>query len=179
MQRYTTTTILLHWLIAALIVATFLLGLTMVDIHGLTPTKLKYFSWHKWLGVTVLGLACLRMLWRLKNPAPAYPAGMPRWEQVSAHALHSLLYVLIFAVPISGYCYSLAAGVPVVYLGVLPLPVLMAPNPELKPLLKLAHYVLNMILLGGVGLHVLAAFKHLFIDRDGVFKRILPRSIIN
>lgn len=63
---------------------------------------------------------------------------------------------------------------PVVYLGIVPLPVLLAPNPELKPLLKLTHYTLNMILLGAVILHVLAALKHHFIDRDGVFKRILP-----
>ena len=65
MRRYTLTAIALHWLMAILIIAAFLLGLTMVDIPGLTPTKLKYFSWHKWLGVTVFGLACLRLLWAL------------------------------------------------------------------------------------------------------------------
>lgn len=174
MQRYTNTAILLHWLMALLIVAAFALGLTMVDIPGLTPTKLKYFSWHKWLGVSVLGLACLRLLWRLAHPAPAYPAGMPAWQHQAAAALHGLLYLSIFAIPLSGYFYSLAAGVPVVYLGLVPLPVLIAPDPELKPLLKSVHYALNLLLLGGVGLHVLAALKHQFIDRDGVFKRILP-----
>ena len=71
MRRYTLTAIALHWLMAILIIAAFLLGLTMVDIPGLTPTKLKYFSWHKWLGVTVFGLACLRLLWALGHPAPA------------------------------------------------------------------------------------------------------------
>ncbi|WP_050461745.1 cytochrome b [Herbaspirillum autotrophicum] len=174
MERYTKTAISLHWLTALLIIAAFALGVTMVDIPGLTPTKLKYFSWHKWLGITVLGIACLRLLWRLSHPAPAYPFQMPRWQQAAAHALHLLLYFLIFAIPVSGYLYSLAAGVPVVYLGVVPLPVILAPNPELKPLLKLTHYTLNMILLGAVILHVLAALKHHFIDRDGVFKRILP-----
>lgn len=174
MQRYTNTAILLHWLMALLIVAAFALGLTMVDIPGLTPTKLKYFSWHKWLGITVLGLACLRVLWRLTHPAPAYPAGMPAWQHQAAAALHGVLYLSLFAIPLSGYLYSLAAGVPVVYLGLVPLPVLIAPDPELKPLLKSVHYALNMLLLGGVGLHVLAALKHHFIDRDGVFKRILP-----
>lgn len=174
MQRYTNTAILLHWLMALLIVAAFALGLTMVDIPGLTPTKLKYFSWHKWLGITVLGLACLRLLWRLTHPAPAYPAGMPAWQHQAAAALHGVLYLSLFAIPLSGYLYSLAAGVPVVYLGLVPLPVLIAPDPQLKPLLKSVHYALNMLLLGGVGLHVLAALKHHFIDRDGVFKRILP-----
>lgn len=174
MLRYTRVAVLLHWLMALFIVAAFALGITMVDIPGLTPTKLKYFSWHKWLGVTVLGLACLRLLWRLSHAAPLYPHSMPRWQQKSAHALHGLLYLLIFAAPLSGYFYSLAAGVPVVYLGVLPLPVLIGADAELKPILKQIHYALNMALLGGFALHVLASLKHHFIDRDGVLKRMLP-----
>lgn len=174
MEHYTKPAILLHWLIALLIIATFFLGLTMVDIPGLTPTKLKYFSWHKWLGVTVLALACLRLLWRLTHAAPAYPIQMPRWQQSAAHVFHALLYILIFAIPISGYFYSLAAGIPVVYLGLLPLPVVIDPDPALKPLLKTMHYWLNMTLATAVCLHVLAALKHLFIDRDGIFSRILP-----
>jgi cytochrome b561 len=174
MPRYTNTAMLLHWLMAILIVSAFALGLTMVDIPGLTPTKLRYFSWHKWLGITVLGLACLRLLWRLTHPAPAYPASMARWQKKAASALHLLMYFLIFAVPVSGYFYSLAAGVPVVYLGIIPLPVLIDANQAWKPILKLVHYWLNVTLLAGFCLHVLAALKHHFIDRDGVFKRILP-----
>jgi len=173
-DRYTLPAIALHWLIALLIVATFLLGLTMTDIPGLTPTKLKYFSWHKWMGVTVLGLACLRLLWRVTHKAPSYPDTMPEWQQHAAHLLHALLYVLIFAVPLSGYFFSLAAGVPVVYLGILPLPVFIAPDPHLKVLLRETHYALNMVLLGAVCLHVLAALKHLLIDRDRLFRRMLP-----
>jgi cytochrome b561 len=174
MSRYTKTAILLHWLMALLIIATFALGLTMVDLPGLTPTKLRYFSWHKWMGVTVLGLACLRLLWRLGHPHPPYPASMGRLPQQAASGLHGVLYVLFFAAPISGYFYSLSAGVPVVYLGVVPLPVLIGPNPALKPLLKETHFWLNMILAGGVGLHVLAALKHHFVDRDGILQRMLP-----
>lgn len=173
-DRYTLPAIALHWLIALLIAATFLLGLTMTDIPGLTPTKLRYFSWHKWMGVTVLGLACLRLLWRLMHKAPAYPNQMPKWQQRGAHIVHALLYVLIFAVPLSGYFFSLAAGVPVVYLGIVPLPVLIAPDPQLKVLLRETHYALNMVMLGAVCLHVLAALKHLLIDRDRLFQRMLP-----
>ncbi|HEX2603669.1 MAG TPA: cytochrome b [Oxalicibacterium sp.] len=173
-DRYTLPAIALHWLIALLIVATFLLGLTMTSIPGLTPTKLKYFSWHKWMGVTVLGLACLRLLWRLTHKAPSYPAGMSAWQQKAAHVVHALLYLLIFAVPLSGYFFSLASGVPVVYLGIVPLPVLIAPDPQLKAVLREMHYVLNMTLLALVCLHVLAALKHQFIDRDRLFSRMLP-----
>jgi cytochrome b561 len=174
MPRYTLPAIVLHWLIGLLIIGAFALGITMVDIPGITPTKLKYFSWHKWIGITVLGLACLRLLWRLGNKAPTYPASMAGWQQRAAHGLHGLLYVLMFAIPASGYFYSLAAGVPVVYLGIVPMPALIGPDPELKPLLKAVHYWLNMTLLTLFVLHVAAALKHQFIDRDGVLKRMLP-----
>jgi cytochrome b561 len=173
-KKYGGTAILLHWLVALLIIGAFTLGLVMVDIPGLTPTKLKYFSWHKWAGVTVLALACIRLLWRLSHPIPPYSYDMPRWQISAAHLLHLLLYVLIFAVPLTGYFYTLSAGVPVVYFGVIPLPVLIAPNPELKAVLKLAHYVLNMTMLACVIVHVAAALKHHFVDRDDVLKRMLP-----
>ena len=174
MQRYSNIAIALHWLIALLIVGTFTLGLVMTDIPGLTPTKLKYFSWHKWAGVTVLLLAALRLLWRLKNPAPAYPATMKPWEKQAAHLTHGALYVLMFAVPLSGYFFTLAAGVPVVYFGLFQLPVLIAKNPELKEALEPVHYWLNMLLAALVAGHVLAALKHQFIDRDTVLRRMLP-----
>jgi cytochrome b561 len=173
MQRYTRTAMLLHWLMALMIVSNFALGVTMVDIPGLTPTKLKYFSWHKWLGVTVLALACMRLLWRLFHPAPPYPSTMRGWEKAAARGTHGLLYVLMFAVPLSGYFLTLALGVPVVYLGIVELPVLIDRNPALKEPLETLHYVLNMILLAAVCVHVLAAFKHHLIDRDRIFKRIL------
>ena len=166
----------LAWLVARarLIIGTFTLGLVMVNIPGFTPTKLRYFSWHKWSGVTILALACLRVLWRLTHAAPPYQAGISRWQISAAHMMHILLYVLIFAVPLSGYFYSLAAGVPVVYLGLFPLPVLIAKNRELAEILKMAHYVLNMTMLVCVCLHFLAALKHHFIDRDEILKRMLP-----
>ncbi|HEY5799828.1 MAG TPA: cytochrome b [Burkholderiaceae bacterium] len=174
MQRYTRTAVGLHWAIALLIVAAFSLGVTMTDIPGLTPQKLKFYSWHKWLGVSVLTLAVVRVLWKLTHEAPPYPDSMARWQQSAAHALHGVLYILIFAVPLSGYFYSLASGVPVVWFGVLPLPVLMEADPVLKPVLKSLHYWLNMTLLACVVAHVLAALKHAMIDRDGMFRRMLP-----
>ena len=174
MPRYTTTAMLLHWLIALLIVAAFGLGLVMTDIPGITPTKLKYFSWHKWLGVTVLAMAALRLLWRLGHRPPAPPASIPVWQNRAAEAMHGLLYILMFAVPLSGYFYTLSAGIPVVYLGLFQLPVLMAANPELKPVLKEVHYILTMGMAAAVVAHALAALKHHFVDRDEVLKRMLP-----
>lgn len=174
MQSYTTTAKILHWLIALLIVAAFTMGLVMVDIPGFTPTKLKYFSWHKWLGVTVLALAAVRLLWRHRNRPPAHPAGMSAWQLKAADYTHVLLYVLMFAVPLSGYLYTTAAGVPVVYLGLFPIPAAFEADTALKALLKPVHYWLNMGLAALVFMHVAAALKHHFVDRDEVLKRMLP-----
>jgi cytochrome b561 len=174
MLRFNRPAIALHWLMALLIIATFGLGWIMTDIPGFTPTKLKYFSWHKWLGVTVLLLAAIRLLWRLMHKAPPYPASMPMWQQNAAHALHGFLYLMFFALPITGYFYSLAAGIPVVYLGIIPLPVLIEPNPELKLILKSVHIWLTKGLLLAVILHFAAAMKHHFIDRDAILQRMLP-----
>ena len=174
MQRYTNTAVALHWLIALLIVGTFTLGLVMTDIPGISPTKLRYFSWHKWAGVTVLFLACARMLWRVRHRPPALPGAMPAWQRRAAHGLHHLLYLLIFAVPLSGYFYTLATGYPVVYFGLFQLPVLIAKNKALADTLEPVHYWLNMVMAGLVVLHVLAALKHHFVDRDDTLRRMLP-----
>ena len=174
MRRYSIPAIVLHWLMAIAIIGTFTLGLVMTDIQGISMAKLRYTSWHKWAGVTILALAALRLLWRLFNKPPAYPAGLPRWQHGAAHGLHLALYVLMFAVPLSGYFFSLAAGYPVVYFSKFPLPVLISPDPVLRDTLRGLHYWLNMLLAGLVALHVLAALKHLFIDRDGIMQRMLP-----
>lgn len=174
MQRYAPTAIAFHWLTAVLIVGTFTLGLVMTDIPGLTPTKLKYFAWHKWAGVTVLVLSALRLLLRLRSPAPAYPPAMPAWQHYAAHGSHALLYLLMFGVPLSGYFYTLAAGVPVVYFGLFQLPLLIEPNLALKPVLKAVHYWLNIGMAAMVVMHIAAALKHLAVDRDGITQRMLP-----
>jgi cytochrome b561 len=172
-QRYTTPAIIFHWLVALMIIGAFSMGLVMTEM-SLSPTKLKYYSWHKWAGVTILAIATLRLLWRLSHPAPPYPASMPAWQKSGANVLHGLLYALMFAVPISGYFYTLSAGFPVVYFGLFELPVLIDKNEALKPILKGVHFWLNMTLASAVALHVAAALKHQFIDRDGVLKRMLP-----
>lgn len=174
MPRFTKTAIFFHWLIALMIIGAFTMGLVMTDIPGITPTKLKYYTWHKWAGVTILLLATLRLLWRLSHKAPAYPASMPRWQQRVASVQHGLLYLLMFAVPLSGYFYTLSAGIPVVWFGVLELPVLIGADPVLKPQLKELHELLNWTLAALVLVHVGATLKHHFVDRDGILQRMLP-----
>lgn len=172
-SRYTRTAIVLHWLIALMIVVNFGLGLTMADMD-LSPQKLKFFSWHKWVGVTIFMLVCLRLLWRLGHPAPALPLSMPAWQARAAHLSHILLYVLMFVIPLSGWLYSSAAGKTVVYLGIVALPDLVAADKSLAETLKDVHEYLNYVFAAFVLMHIAAAWKHHLVDRDDVMSRMLP-----
>lgn len=169
---YTRTAVTLHWLTAVLIVAGFAIGLYAVDLK-LSPTKLKLYAWHKWIGVTVFALALARLAWRWRHPAPPLPAGMARWERLVAQTTHAALYVLLLVVPVTGWLMSSASGVPVVYFGVWQLPDLLGKDKAVADALKTVHYVLNKTLLALVVLHVGAALKHHFIDRDEVLRRML------
>jgi cytochrome b561 len=171
--RYTGIAIGLHWLIALAIIANFALGLTMADMT-LSPQKLKFFSWHKWVGVTIFMLVCLRLLWRLGHPAPALPDNMPGWQKTAAHFSHVLLYILMFVIPLSGWLYSSAAGKTVVYLGLITLPDLLQADKELAETLKDVHEYLNYLLAALVLTHAAAAWKHHLLDRDDVMARMLP-----
>lgn len=172
-RRYTSTAITLHWLTFALIAGGFSLALYMVDLP-LSPLKLKYFAWHKWIGVTVFLLVLTRIAWRLTHRPPALPPDVPLWQRRAAGATHILLYALIVIIPISGWLYSSASGVPTVYFGVLPLPDLVTKDKALAAQLKSVHVTLNYTLLAVVIAHVAAAIKHHFFERDDVLRRMLP-----
>jgi len=170
---YTRTAISLHWLVAALIFTGWGLGWYAHDLPA-SPDKLRYFSWHKWIGVTVFLLALLRASWRATHAPPPLPPTLPRWQVHAAHVSHLLLYVLMLALPLSGWLMSSAKGFQTVYFGVLPLPDLLANNEPLGKLLAEVHELLAFTLAAGVGLHVAAALKHRLIDRDDVLGRMLP-----
>ncbi len=177
MQRYSTTSIVLHWLIAILIIAAFAMGWYMSDLK-ISPTKLKLYAWHKWLGVSIFGLVAFRLLIRLIKGVPDYPDTMRAREKQLSNIMHSLLYVLMFAVPLSGYLYTYAAGFPVVYLGFLELPAIISPHPEWKENLKELHEMLTTGMLVLVGIHFAAALKHHLINKDGILQRMLPARFI-
>lgn len=173
-QRYGTTAIALHWLTALLIVWGFSVGISMVDLP-ISPQKFKYYAWHKWIGITVWLITCARLAWRWGHPAPPMPP-MPAWQTHAAHASHIALYALLLVIPLSGWIYSSSTGIQVVYLGLVPLPDLVAKDRDLAHVLRQVHVTLNFTLLGVVCLHALAALKHHFHDRDTVLTRMLPVS---
>ncbi len=172
-DHYTRTAVALHWIIALLIFVNLPLGVYMHDLP-LSPHKLRLFSWHKWIGVTVFLLAILRISWRSTHLPPPLPAGMQRWEKLAAQAIHYLLYLLILAIPLSGWLMSSAKGVQTVWFGVLPLPDLVSKDKELGDALTRVHIGLNLLMSGLLFAHIGAALKHHFIERDDILTRMLP-----
>ncbi len=170
--RYSTVAIALHWVMALAIVMTFSVGFYMADLP-FSPQRLKLYNWHKWAGVTLLALAALRLLWRLAHRPPA-DLPMPAWQARAAHLTHLGLYALFFAVPLVGWAYSSAAGFPIVWFGVLPLPSFVPADKELAELIKPWHAYLAYAMALLVALHVAGALKHRFVERDGLLSRMWP-----
>ena len=171
--HYTATAKLLHWLIALMIFGMLGFGFYMTGLD-LSPTKLELYSWHKWAGVTAFILLAIRLLWRATHRPPALPASMSATAQRMAHLGHLALYALMIAIPLSGWLMSSAKGFQTVYFGVLPIPDLLAKNPELGELLATLHGGLNLLLALTVLGHAAAALKHHFVDKDDVLRRMLP-----
>ena len=171
-ETYNRGAIALHWITAALIVANLVLGVSMVGLP-ISPRKLSWYVVHKSIGITIFLLTSLRLAWRALHPHPA-PVAMPAWQRRAAAASHAMMYALLFAIPVSGWVYSSATGVQVVYLGLVPLPDLVARNRALGDVLQLVHVGLNMLLVAVVCLHVAAAVRHHVVDRDRVLARMLP-----
>lgn len=171
--RYTPLAKLLHWLLALLIVGLLGVGWYMVDLP-VSVQRLKLFNWHKWAGITVLVLSALRLLWRLRHAPPALPASVPAWQRRAAGLTHGALYVLFFATPLLGWAYSSAAGFPVVWFGVVPLPDWLPRSRELAAMLKPWHGWLAYTLAALVVVHIAAALDHHWRAKDQLLRRMLP-----
>ena len=169
-HRYTTTAIVLHWVLAVALLGAVGVGTYMTDLP-LSPQRLKLYNWHKWAGITLLALSALRLLWRLAHPPPP-EVPMPAWQARLSRLTHRALYGLFFAVPLVGWAYSSAAGFPVVWFGVLQLPDFVPVDKALADWLKPWHGRLAWTLMALATLHVAAALKHQLIDRDGLMARM-------
>jgi cytochrome b561 len=172
-QRYTAVAQAFHWVIASLIVAQFALAWAAEDLP-LSVRKLALFARHKSIGMTVLMLVVLRLLWRRRNPPPELPAAMTRLERALARATHTLFYVLLFVMPITGWLMSSAKNYSVSWFGIFTWPNLIAPNDAAFKVLRVTHDYLSDALFAVTTLHIVAAFKHHFWNKDDVLTRMLP-----
>lgn len=163
----------LHWLTFILILSLGILGTIMTDLPN-GPLKIQIYTLHKSFGLTVLGLTALRLLWRLFSRTPDLLPGTPLWQAVIAKLTHASMYVLLFAIPLSGWLYNSAAGFPLKYFGLFKLPKLSGYNPELKHLAGDTHETLFYVLAALLLLHAGAALKHHYLDKDVTLTRMLP-----
>ena len=171
--RYSAVAQAFHWIIAALIVTQFTLA-SMAEDLPLGMHKLALLARHKSFGMTILMLAVLRLAWRLFNRPPPLPAGMSGIERFLARATHGIFYVLLFAMPLTGWLMSSAKNYSVSWFGLFTWPNLVAPNERWFELLKSTHELLAAVLFTVAILHILAALKHHFWNKDDVLKRMLP-----
>jgi cytochrome b561 len=172
-QAWGSLSIGLHWLTLVLILGLAMVGLLMTDLPN-GPQKIQLYALHKSFGLTVLGLTAIRLIWRLFSTTPEMAENTPAWQALIAKLTHGLLYVLLFAMPISGWLYNSAAGFPLKYFGLFKLPKLSGYDPQLKALAGEAHetffYILALLML----MHAGAALKHHYLDKDNTLTRMLP-----
>ena len=171
--RYGALAQLFHWIIAALIVTQFVLARMAEDLP-LGGRKLALLARHKSVGMTILMLAILRLLWRLKSAPPALPSGMSRIEQIAARWTHLAFYVLLFAMPLTGWMMSSAKSYSVSWFGLFTWPNLIAKNEAAFNFLRTTHDILSGLLFAVAVLHILAALKHHFWNKDDALLRMLP-----
>ena len=172
-ERYTGVAIFLHWLIALSIFCTMGLGVYMADL-SLSPPKIQLYTYHKWIGISILLLVVIRILWRITHRPPPLPSGMSEKEQRIAHGIAHGMYLFMLVVPLTGWLMSSALGKPVVLFNLLPLPDLIGADKQTGELLKEVHEICNYIFAALFSLHILASLKHHFKDRDGTLARMLP-----
>lgn len=173
LQRYNNISILLHWLMAALILVMFALGWYMSDLHD-SPLKHLLFSTHKSIGITLFLLLLLRIYWRLTHPKPPLPASLPDWQRRLADTVQVSIYVLLVAQPLSGYLSSSFSGYKTLFWGI-PLPHWGWKAPPLNQFFTDVHSVIAVLLCSLVVLHVCGAFAHLFLrGHANVLPRMLP-----
>ena len=173
-NSFNNTAILLHWAVAFLLMTQFLIGLDMVDIpKGPDSSRPFWFNIHKSIGIILGCLILFRLYWRLRSGVPESPAGNPKWERIAANLSHMLLYFCMFLMPISGLVGSLFSKYDLLFLGI-KIPKLFEHDIFIKELMTSIHQWTAYVFLAIICIHILAAVKHLVIDCDGVFERMMP-----
>jgi cytochrome b561 len=170
--RYTWQAMLLHWLLAVIVIGMLCLGFLLDDMPR-GATKDFYVDLHRSFGVLALMLVLLRIVWRARHTPPPLPLTVPRWQRRAAAATHGLLYLCILLQPLSGYLASSFGKSSVLFFGIA-LPHWAWDDKPLRSFFGEVHGIVGTALAVLIALHVLAALKHLLVDRDQVFQRMLP-----
>jgi cytochrome b561 len=163
-----------HWTVVLLILVQGTIGLILVELPK-TPSAIPVFTLHKSLGLTILTLAMLRLTWRVFDPRPAEPAGIPHSQALLARGGHALLYALLFAVPLTGWWFDSLSGLrPLYFFGLFEVPHLVAPDKALKDLASDTHETLFWLLIAVAAGHAAIALVHQFAHRNNILGRMWP-----
>jgi cytochrome b561 len=174
LSRYGIVAKSLHWLVVLGIVAQYLLAEAQEE-ESQSRGAMTAMDWHVSIGITLLALAVLRVVWRAAEVKPEWPTSMRGFERLLARVGHIGLYALLFALPLSGWLLLSVEGEALRLFGWFELPAIAPAGTEAREhLIEEVHEVLFNALFALAILHVLAALKHQFIDRDNVLKRMLP-----
>lgn len=178
-ERWGNIARILHWTIAVLILALIAVGSIMTDLPN-TPEKFQIYTWHKSVGLLVLALVVCRIVWRLGSRKPAEIKSIPLFMRAAAEVTHWALYVLMLAIPLSGWLSHSYGGFPLQLFGIsglnVPRLVTVAPDVghDLAENMGEIHGTLAWLLLAVVVLHAGAAFYHHFVRKDPVLARMTP-----
>jgi len=166
----------LHWGMALMVIILVSVGTYMAGLDKADPSKMELMGMHKTFGAIFMMLAIIRVIWSRINNSPKLPEVLATWEKLLSKAITAALYILMLAIPFSGYAMTNLFGYPVSIFGLVDLPVLFSKNPELGMLAKQAHPILVYTLMAALFAHIAGALKHRFIDaRDAdVLPRMLP-----
>ena len=174
-QSWGTVAKALHWVMALLIFTMFVLGWVAVA-YPLSPTKLDLFIWHKSIGLSLLGLVCVRLIWRVVNTTPMPPAAISSYEHTLARLGHATLYLLMILMPLSGYVINSTADFGFRFFGWVRVPNLIAPNKAWQETAETVHFVLFLAFVVVILIHIAAALRHHFVRNNNVLTRMLPSS---
>ncbi len=172
---YGLVAVTLHWLTALAVVGLFALGVWMVELSYYDIWYRRAPDAHRSAGVLLFGVVAFRLLWRLVNPTPRHDPRVSGLEQRLAGLAHRLLYLLLFAVILSGYMISTADGRAVDVFGLFSVPATISGLENQEDMAGDVHRALSYALVGIAGVHALAALKHHFIDGDRTLDRMLGR----
>lgn len=172
-DRYSNPAIFFHWALALLVTGLIGLGWYMMSVEDV-PGSEWLFGLHMSFGITAAALIVMRLFWRLRHTPAALPMSLPVWQANASRYAHKLLYVLLIVMPTAGYLGASFSGDAVAYFGV-PTLAWAAKDEALKEQFFMIHSWTAWVLVAAIALHILAALKHLLINRDGVFERMWPR----
>jgi cytochrome b561 len=172
--RYGAAARFFHWTTAALVLAMIPMGIVMIRLGRGTLQNVLFVT-HESLGLTVFALTLLRLLWRLGHGAPPPSRALAPFEVQASRWNHALLYLLLLAMPVSGYLFVVWGGFPLNWFELAPVPRLVAKDEALGKIAEATHLALQWAVYALLLLHVAAALHHHFVRRNDVLRRMLPR----